>query len=78
MARLCGAPRVPVPQPPPNLLLYISALMLLYLCNKEFSGFRFVSVSLVLWPLRVLCPPHPSPRSPYPSPGEGRPHRGLL
>lgn len=40
------------PMPLPNLLLYISAVMLLYLCNKDFSGFRFV----------LLCgwwsPPH--------------------
>lgn len=33
---------VPAPTPPPNLLLYISAVTLLYLCNKDFSGFRLV------------------------------------
>lgn len=36
-----GVPRA-APTPPPNLLLYISAVTLLYLCNKDFSGFRFV------------------------------------
>lgn len=43
---VCPLP-APSPRPPPNLLLYISAVTLLYLCNKEFSGFR--SISLRSW-----------------------------
>lgn len=57
----CPAP-APSPRPPPNLLLYISAVTLLYLCNKEFSGFR--SILLRSWcsgPLSVLYPLTPAP-----------------
>lgn len=70
----------PVPsRPPPNLLLYISAVMLLYLCNKEFSGFRPASFCDWGWgsspqvqgTIGRLPPPRPSPPTRLSSPAVG-------
>lgn len=57
MAPVCATRGPRLPPPRPHLIYCISAVTLLCLCNKEFSGFR--SISLCGWCFRPRPPHHP-------------------